>query len=94
VEELHEEMCSMRPHGSRDPSVAFHDLGEISAERVCGQQPAGVDRRRLEHDQADAAAGTRLVVGDEVVVRQVVVDERRLMRRRDDPVRKLDRPDP
>ena len=36
---------------------------------------------------ARPAAGPGLVVGDEVVGREVVVDERRLVRRRDDPVR-------
>ncbi len=34
-------------------------------------------RRRLEEDRANAAAGAGLVVGDEVVGRQVVVDEAR-----------------
>ena len=53
--------------------------------------PDGCDRRRLEHDQSGAAARARLVVGDEVVGRQVVVDERRLVRGRDDPVLELDR---
>ena len=51
-------------------------------------------RRRLEHDQPGAAARARLVVGDEVVRRQVVLDERRLVRRRDDAARQLDRPEP
>ena len=49
--------------------------------------------RRLEHDQPDAAARPRLVVGDEVVRRQVLVDEGRLVRGRDDPVLELDRPE-
>jgi hypothetical protein len=49
-----------------------------------------VHRCRFEHDEADAAASPRLVVGDELVSRHVVVDERRLVRGRDDPVPQLD----
>ena len=38
-------------------------------------------------------AGTSLVIGDEVLGRKMLLDERRLVGRRDDPVRKLDRAD-
>jgi hypothetical protein len=50
-------------------------------------------RSRLQHDQPGPAFGPRPVIGDEVVGRQVVAHERRLVRGRDDAVRDLDRPE-
>ena len=91
VQELHEQARPVRLHGLGDTPVARGDLGQEAAERVRREQPGRVHRCRLEHDQAGAAARAGLVVGDEVVGRQVVVDERRLVRRRDDPVLQLDR---
>ena len=52
-----------------------------------------MDGRRLEDDQPGAPPGPGLVVGDEAVGREALVDEGRLVRRRDDPVRELDRAD-
>jgi spermidine/putrescine transport system ATP-binding protein len=49
-----------------------------------------VDGRGLEDDEPHAASRAGLVVGEEVVRRQALVDERRLMGGRDDPVRELD----
>ena len=47
--------------------------------------------RGLEDDEPHAAPRASLVVGDEVFGRKALVDESRLVGRRDDPVRKLDR---
>jgi len=80
VEKLDEEPRPVWPYGYGDPPVAVHDLWQIPAERVGGQQATLVHRRRLEHDQPDAATGSRLVVRDEVVRRQVLVHQCRLMR--------------
>ena len=91
VQQLDEQARPVRLHGRGDTPVARGDLGQKAAERVRCEQPGRVHRRRLEHDQAGAAARAGLVVGDEVVGRQVVVDERRLVRGRDDPVLQLDR---
>ena len=91
MEQLDEEPRPVRLHRRRDTPVAVDDLGQVAAERVRGEQPGRVYRRRLQHDQSGAAPRPRLVVGDEVVGRQVVVDERRLVRGRDDPVLQLDR---
>ena len=92
MEELDEEPRPVGANGGSHTLVAADDLREVPAERVRGQQARRVNRSRLEHDQARPTPRPRLVVGDEVVGRQVVVDERRLVRRRDDPVLDLDRP--
>jgi hypothetical protein len=55
-----------------------------------GEQPRGVHGGCLHHDQAGTAARAGLVVGDEVVGGEVVVDERRLVPGRHDPVRQFD----
>ena len=47
--------------------------------------------RGLEDDEPYPALRAGLVVGGEVLGREAVVDKRRLVGRRDDPVRKLDR---
>jgi hypothetical protein len=52
-----------------------------------------VDGGGLEDDHPGPAAGARLVVGDEVVRRQVLGDEVGLVRGRDDPVGQRDRAD-
>ena len=93
VEDLDEDPRPVRLHGRSDSAVPVDDLGQVPTERVRGQQAALVDRRRLEDDQPDTASRAGLVIGDEVVRRQVLVDESRLMRSRDDPVRDLDRPE-
>ena len=93
VEELDEEPRAMGPHGRRHAPVTLDDLRQVAAERVRSQEPGRMNRRRLEHDQADPPARPRLVVGDEVIRRPVVVDERRLVGGRDDPVWQLDRPE-
>lgn len=91
VEELDEEPRPARLDRLGDPPVAGDDLVGIAGERPRRQTTGPVDGSRLEDDEADPAAGARLVVGGEVVGRQVVVHEHRLVRREDDPVRKLDR---
>jgi hypothetical protein len=90
VQELDEEPRAVRLHRSGHTPVACDDRGEVAAEGVRGQEPGRVHRCRFEHDKADAAASPRLVVGDELISRHVVVDERRLVRGRDDPVPQLD----
>ena len=86
VEELHEQARAVRLHGARDAAVAVHDPVDVAGERVAGEASRRVHGRRLDDDHADAAAGPGRVVGDEVVGRQVVRDERRLVGGRDDPV--------
>ena len=93
VEELQEEPGAVRADGVAEPAVGGHDLGQVAADGVGGQQARRVHRGGLEEDGADAAAGPRLLVGDEVVGRHVVVHEARLVRRRDHPVAQLDRPE-
>ena len=48
-------------------------------------------RGGLEDDEPHAAPRAGLVVGDEVLSRKALVDEGRLVGRRDDPIRELDR---
>ena len=91
MEQLDEEPRAVRLHRRCDAPVPLDDLREVAAEGVRGEQARRVHRRRLEHDQPDAAPRPRLVVGDEVVRRQVLVDERGLVRGRDDAVLELDR---
>ena len=47
--------------------------------------------RGLEDDEPHAAPRAGVVVGDEVLGREALVDECRLVGRRDDPVQELDR---
>ena len=93
VEELDEEPRPVRPHGLGDAGEPGGRLFPVAREGVRSQEPGRVDGRRLEDDQPDAAPSPRLVVGDEVVGRKVVVNERRLVGGRDDPVPQPDRPD-
>jgi hypothetical protein len=93
VEELDEETRPVCLDGPRDALVAGDDLRLVPCKRVRRQAARLVDGRRFEDDHPGAARGSRLVVGDELLCRQVVVDERRLMRSRDDPVRQLDGPE-
>ena len=86
VEELHEQARVVLVDGPGQAPVCGHDLREISAQRVRGQQAGVVDRGSLDDDQPGAAAGACLVVGDQLVGGQVVVDEAGLVRGRDDPV--------
>ena len=93
VEELREEPRPVRVHGVGDARQRRHDLLPVPGERMRSQQPGRVHGRCLEDDQPGASARAGLVVGDEVHGRQVLVDEGRLVGRRDDPIRELDRPD-
>ena len=86
VEELHEQLRPVRVQRAGELLVAVDDGREEAAERVRGQQAAGVDRGGLDEDPAHAAAGAGLVVGDQVRGREVVVDQARLVRGRDDAV--------
>jgi hypothetical protein len=94
VEELDEELCTVAPHRAGDALVAVDDGGQVAAEGVRRQQSGRVDGRGFEEDRADAAGRARGVVGDEVLSGEVVVDERRLMRRRDHAVGERDRANP
>jgi hypothetical protein len=91
VEQLHEEARPVGLNCVAHAPVRLDHLWEEARELVGGEDSRRVWCRRLEHDQPRAAERPRLVVGDEVVRGQVVVDKRRLVRRRDDPVLKLDR---
>jgi hypothetical protein len=93
VEELDEQPRAVRVHRAGQLLVDGHDRGQVAADRVRRQQAGVVDRGCLDDDQPGAAAGACLVVGDQVVGRKVVVDQARLVRRRDDPVRELHRAD-
>ena len=93
VQELDEEPRPVRLHRGCDPPVRVGDLRQIAPERVRGEKAGRMHGGRLEHDQPDTSTCPRLVVGDEVVGRPVVVHEGRLMRGRDDPVGELHRPE-
>jgi len=92
VEELDEEPRPVRPYRLGDSGEPGGRLLPVAREGMRGQEPGGVDGRGLEDDQADAAPRPRLVVGEEVVGRQVIVDECGLVGGRDDPVPELDGP--
>src|SRR6185312_1200773 len=80
VEELDEEPRAVWVGGGRHAAVAADDLRHVAGQRV-GREAAGlVHGGRLEDDHAGAARRARLVVGDELVRRQVVVDEGGLVR--------------
>ena len=83
--------CSLTAALIRSPHG--HDLGQVAADGVRRQEARGVDGRRLDDDQPRAAGGPGAVVGDQVVGRQMVMHERRLVRRRDDAVLDRDRPE-
>jgi hypothetical protein len=93
VEELDEEARAVRSDGLGDAGELRDDLLRVAGEGVRREQSRRVDGGRLEDDQPGSAAGARLVVGDEVVGGEMIVDERRLVRGRDDAVGELDRPD-
>ena len=93
VEELHEQAPAARVHGVRDARQALDDARVVAGDRVTRQQAARVHGSGLDADQPSAALGPRRVVGDEVVGGQAVLDERRLVGRRDDAIAELDRPD-
>ena len=80
-------------HGVGDARQALDDSRVVAGDRVTGQQAARVHGGGLDADQPGAALGPRRVVGDEVVGGQAVLDERRLVGRRDDAIAELDRPD-
>ena len=84
----------VRADGRGHAAVAGDDLGLVAGQGVGGQPPGLVDSGRLEDDHPRPACRARLVVGDELVRRQVIVDERGLVRGRDDPVRQLDGTEP
>jgi hypothetical protein len=94
VEELHEEPRPVRANRVDDAAVAGDDLVPVTGQGVRREASRLVDGGRLEDYQPGPAGCARLVVGDEVVRRHVVVDERRLVRGRDDPVAQLDRTEP
>ena len=79
VEELYEETGAARMHGLGDARETLDDARVVAGHGVPGQQAARVHRRGLDADQPGAAAGSRGVVGDEVIPGQPVLDERRLM---------------
>ena len=93
VEELDEQPRPVPPDGLGHPAQRSLRAREVGRERLGGQQPAGMDGGGLEDDHAGAAAGAGLVVGDEVVRRQVLRDEVRLVGGRGDPVGQRDGPD-
>jgi hypothetical protein len=87
VKELYEETRTVGMHRLCDAGQARHDLLSVAGQGVRCQQARGVDGGRLEDNQPGAAAGPGLVVGDEVIRRNALVDEGRLVRGGDDPVR-------
>ena len=93
VKELHEKTRAVPVNGLGDAREPGNDLLPVAGERVRGEEARRMHGRGLEDDQPRAAASASLVVGDEVLGRKVLVDERRLVGRRDDPVLKLDRAD-
>ena len=92
VEELHEEPRAVVVHRVGQRASRRRSPG-VARDRVRGQQAARVHRRGLDADRAGTAGGARRVVGHEVVGRQAVVDEPRLVGRRDDAVGERDRPE-
>ena len=93
VEELAHEPGAVLLDGGAHPLPDRHDLGQVAADGVRRQKAGGVDRGRLDDDEPRAAGSAGAVVGDQVVGREVVVHERRLVRRRDHAVSDLDRPE-
>ena len=93
VKELHEKTRAVSVNGLGYAREPRNDLLAVAGERVRGEEAGRMHGRGLEDDQPRAAASASLVVGDEVLGRKVLVDERRLVGRRDDPVLKLDRSD-
>ena len=94
VKELDEQTRAVPLNGLGDAREAGERFLPVAGERVRRRAgPDGSTAVGLEDDQPRAAASASLVVGDEVLGRKVLVDERRLVGRRDDPVLKLDRAD-
>jgi hypothetical protein len=92
VEKLAEEARAMLLDGVGEAREDGHDLGQVAADRMCREQAGRVAGGGLDDDQPGSAGRPCLVVGDQVVGRQVVVHQARLVRRRDDPVGNRDRP--
>ncbi len=86
VEQLHEQLRLVGVERVGEAPVAPGDLRQITPEGVRRQQACRVYGGRLDEDRRGPAGGARGVVGDQRIGRQVVVDERRLMRGRDDPI--------
>ena len=85
------------PCGCTAPATAHEardDLLSEPGERMASEDTRLIDRRGLEDDQARPAPRPGLVIGDEIVRREVVPDEGRLVGGRDDPVLKVDTPEP
>ena len=78
--------------GGSDPSVPLADRGQISAQRVGREQAGRRDRHGLHDDQAGPTPGSRLLVGDKVLGRQMLVDQRGLVRGRHHPAGQLHGP--
>jgi len=93
VEQLDEQPRTVGLHRLREPPIRRHDLRQEATDRVRREQPGRMDGGRLEEDRAGPAPRTRLVVGEEVVRREMVVDEAGLVRGRNDPVTEFDRPE-
>jgi hypothetical protein len=93
VQQLHEQPRPVRADPLAEAAVRGRDPGQVAAERMRGEQPGRVHRGRLDEHRAGAAAGARLVVGDEVAGGQVVVDQAGLVRGRDDAIGERDRPE-
>jgi hypothetical protein len=93
VEKLNEEARTVRVRGVRHAAKRRDDLVPVAGKRVRRQQAGWVNGGSLEHDQPDSTVCSGLVVCDEIVSRDVVDDEVRLVCRGDDPVRQLGRPE-
>jgi hypothetical protein len=93
VEELDEQPGTVTLRGGGDATVAIDHVREVAAKRVRGQETGRSDGDCLHDDQPRAPLSARLLIGDKVGRREVIVDERGLMRRRNDAAAKLRRPD-
>ena len=93
VEQLDEQAGAVRADRVAEPRGRRARSPGKKPPIVCAvSRPRGVDGGGLEEDRADAAAGPRLVVGEQVVGGQVVVDQAGLVRGRDDAVAQLTGP--
>ena len=86
MEELADQACVVLVDRRGQPPVGGHDRGQVAAQRVGGEQAGRVDGSGLDDDQANAPSRPGAVIGDQVVGGEMVVYQRRLVRRRDDPV--------
>ena len=82
-------------HGLGDACEALH-APRVVARRSCVpvSRPLGCTAVASMQISPAPPSCARRVVGHEVVGRQAILDQRRLVRGRDDPVADLDRPDP